>query len=123
MKSRVTMRIRMLKRRKTQNIKKNERKIKRKTKKKTVKQPKYPTCRTISSPKPLYDAMSCLSSERKKYLKEMGYYVVDYFHTPNMELRLQRGSIKVTRQKVHEMLGVPMRKRKLEDLEPREFDD
>jgi hypothetical protein len=39
-----------------------------------------------------------------------------------MELRLEKGSIKVTRQKIHDMLGVPMGK-KLEDLEPREKDD
>ncbi|GKD67875.1 hypothetical protein Tco_1321965 [Tanacetum coccineum] len=40
-----------------------------------------------------------------------------------MELRLQKGSIKATRQKVHEMLGIPMRSKKLEDLELRPSND
>ncbi|GJQ90017.1 hypothetical protein Tco_0001156 [Tanacetum coccineum] len=34
-----------------------------------------------------------------------------------MELRLEKGSIKATRQKVHDMLGIPMGSRKLENLE------
>ncbi|GKA21192.1 hypothetical protein Tco_0701181 [Tanacetum coccineum] len=40
-----------------------------------------------------------------------------------MELRLQKGSIKETRKKVHEMLGVPMGNIKLEDLEERPSKD
>ncbi|GJX00892.1 zf-CCHC domain-containing protein [Tanacetum coccineum] len=40
-----------------------------------------------------------------------------------MELQLQKGSIKATRQKVHEMLGIPMRSKKLEDLELRLSND
>ncbi|GJV30145.1 hypothetical protein Tco_1386593 [Tanacetum coccineum] len=40
-----------------------------------------------------------------------------------MELRLQKGSIKATRQKVHEMLGIPTGSKKLEDLELRPSND
>ncbi|GKA03896.1 hypothetical protein Tco_0676677 [Tanacetum coccineum] len=40
-----------------------------------------------------------------------------------MELRLQKGSIKATIQKVHDMLGIPIGKRKLEDLEQRPSND
>ncbi|GJX79286.1 hypothetical protein Tco_0327435 [Tanacetum coccineum] len=40
-----------------------------------------------------------------------------------MKLRLQKGSIKATRQKVHEMLGILMRSKKLEDLELRPSND
>ncbi|GJV06520.1 hypothetical protein Tco_1344176 [Tanacetum coccineum] len=36
-----------------------------------------------------------------------------------MELRLHKGSIKATRQNVHDMLGIPMRNMKIEDLEQR----
>ncbi|PWA75261.1 hypothetical protein CTI12_AA242740 [Artemisia annua] len=53
----------------------------------------------------------------------LGFYVLENFHPNSMELRLERGSIKVTRQKVHEMLGVPMGSRKLDEMEPREWND
>ncbi|PWA48886.1 hypothetical protein CTI12_AA488630 [Artemisia annua] len=53
----------------------------------------------------------------------LGFYVLENFHPKSMELRLERGSIKVTRQKVHDMLGVPMGSRKLNEMEPREWDD
>ncbi|GJY97781.1 hypothetical protein Tco_0514691 [Tanacetum coccineum] len=82
----------------------------------------YLTCNTILSPKALYDAMSGLSEVRKRCLKELGfkryihflivdlpstlaYHVIENFHTPSMELRLQKG------------------KTKLEDLEQRTFND
>nr|GEV44958.1 hypothetical protein [Tanacetum cinerariifolium] len=100
----------------------------------------YPTCNTRSSPKALYDATVSLSAARIKCLKEIGfeifihfpivelpstlaYHVIEKFHAPSMELRLQRGSIKATRQKVHDMLGIPMGSRKLEDLEKRTSKD
>ncbi|GJY04430.1 hypothetical protein Tco_0370370 [Tanacetum coccineum] len=38
-------------------------------------------------------------------------------------LRLEKGSIKATRQKVHDMLGIPMGSKKLEDLEHRPSND
>nr|GEW13301.1 hypothetical protein [Tanacetum cinerariifolium] len=41
----------------------------------------------------------------------------------SMELRLEKGSIKATRQKVHDMLGIPMGSRKLEDMEQRPSTD
>ncbi|PWA90329.1 hypothetical protein CTI12_AA102550 [Artemisia annua] len=105
-----------------------------------MRQTVYRTFRTRSSPKPLSDATSNLSNERKRCLKEMGFetmidfplnelpgslgfYVLENFHPNSMELRLERGSIKVTRQKVHDMLGVPMGSRKLNEMEPREWDD
>ena len=53
----------------------------------------------------------------------LGFYVLENFHPNSMELRLEKGSIKVTRQKVHDMLGVPMGSRKLDEMEQREWDD
>ncbi|GJV48630.1 hypothetical protein Tco_1438842 [Tanacetum coccineum] len=81
--------------------------------KKPSKQVKYPTCNTRSSPKSLFDAMSDLSEERKRCLKQMGferyiqfpivelplrlaYHVIENFHSLSMELRFQKGSIKAT---------------------------
>ncbi|PWA99412.1 hypothetical protein CTI12_AA009070 [Artemisia annua] len=95
---------------------------------------------TDNEEEPLSDATSNLFNERKRCLKEMGFetminfplnelpgslgfYVLEKFHPKSMELRLERGSIKVTRQKVHDMLGVPMGSRKLNEMEPREWDD
>nr|GEU92489.1 hypothetical protein [Tanacetum cinerariifolium] len=100
----------------------------------------YPTCNTRLSPKALFDAMSCLTNERKRCLKQMGferyinfpivelpstlaYHVIDNFYTPSMELRLQKGSVKATRQKVHDILGIPMGNTKLQDLEQRDAND
>ncbi|GKC77180.1 hypothetical protein Tco_1127954 [Tanacetum coccineum] len=108
--------------------------------KKPSKQVKYPTCNTRSSPKPLFDAMSGLSEERKRCLKQMGferyiqfpivelpsklaYHVIENFHSPSMELRLQKGSIKATRQKVNDILGIPMGNTKLQDLDKRPDND
>ncbi|GJR25357.1 ulp1 protease family, C-terminal catalytic domain-containing protein [Tanacetum coccineum] len=82
----------------------------------------YPTCNIRSSPKPMYEAMMTLSHLQKKCLKDMGfermihfpivelpstlaYHEIDHFHTGSMELRLEKGSIKATRQKVQDMLG------------------
>ncbi|GJS23282.1 hypothetical protein Tco_0451914 [Tanacetum coccineum] len=96
----------------------------------------YPTCNTRSSPKPMYEAMMTLSDPQKKCLKDMSfermiyfpivelpsalaYHVIDHFHPGRMELRLEKGSLKTTRQKVHDMLRIPMGSRKLEDLEQR----
>ncbi|GJT69293.1 hypothetical protein Tco_1028579 [Tanacetum coccineum] len=100
----------------------------------------YPTCNTRSSPKPMYEAMMTLTDPQKKCLKDMGfermihflivelpsalaYHAIDHFHPGSMELRLEKGSIKATRQKVHDMLGIPMGSRKLEDLEERPSND
>ncbi|GJT86936.1 hypothetical protein Tco_1068653 [Tanacetum coccineum] len=100
----------------------------------------YPTCNTRSSPKPMYEAMMTLSDPQKKCLKDMGfermihfpivelpsalaYHAIDHFHPGSMELRLEKGSIKATRQKVQDMLGIPMGSRKLEDLEQRPSND
>nr|GFA11026.1 hypothetical protein [Tanacetum cinerariifolium] len=43
--------------------------------------------------------------------------------SPSMELRLQKGSIKATRQKVNDILGKPMGNRKLQDLDKRHDND
>nr|GEY51994.1 hypothetical protein [Tanacetum cinerariifolium] len=100
----------------------------------------YPTCNTRSSPKALFDAMSCLTNERKRCLKQIGfkryinfpivelpstlaYHVIENFHTPHMEIRLQKGLVKATRQKMHDILGIPMRNTKLQDLEQRDAND
>ncbi|GKD26149.1 hypothetical protein Tco_1232363, partial [Tanacetum coccineum] len=100
----------------------------------------YPTCHTRSSMKALYEAMMSLSDPRNKCLKEMGFermihfpiielpsshafHVIEHFHPASMELRLERRSIKITRQKVNDMLGIPMGSRKLEDLEEKPSND
>ncbi|GJW73768.1 hypothetical protein Tco_0133138 [Tanacetum coccineum] len=100
----------------------------------------YPTCNTRSSPKPMYEAMMTLTDPQKKCLKDMGfkrmihfpivklpsalaYHEIDHFHPGSMELRLEKGSIKATRQKVHDMLGIPTGSRKLEDLKQRPSND
>ncbi|PWA75107.1 hypothetical protein CTI12_AA228290 [Artemisia annua] len=92
------------------------------------------------SPKAMSDAMVGLTEMRKKSLKDIGferfinfpitelpeallYYVVDKFHPTSMELRLEKGSIKITKQRIHDMIGVSMGKTKLEDLEQRDPDD
>nr|GEV58811.1 hypothetical protein [Tanacetum cinerariifolium] len=108
--------------------------------KKPSKQVKYPTCNTRSSPKPLFDAMSGLSEERKRCLKQivferyiqfpivelpskLAYNVIENFHFLIMELRLQKGSIKATRQKMNDILGIPMRNTNLQDLDKRPDND
>ncbi|GJU09718.1 hypothetical protein Tco_1132114 [Tanacetum coccineum] len=53
----------------------------------------------------------------------LAYHVIENFHTPSMELRLQKGSIKATRQKFHDILSIPMGKMKLEDLEQRPYNN
>ncbi|GKE29169.1 hypothetical protein Tco_1444553 [Tanacetum coccineum] len=88
----------------------------------------------------MYEAMMTLTDPQKKCLKDLGfermihfpivelpsalaYHVIDYFHPGSMELRLEKGSIKATRTKVHDMLGIPIGSRKLEDLEERLSND
>ncbi|GJV92574.1 hypothetical protein Tco_1540387 [Tanacetum coccineum] len=88
----------------------------------------------------MYEAMMTLSDPQKKCLKDMGfermihspivklpsalaYHAIDHFHPGSMELRLEKGSIKATRQKVHDMLGIPIGSRKLENLEQRPSND
>ncbi|GJY37510.1 hypothetical protein Tco_0422888 [Tanacetum coccineum] len=95
----------------------------------------YPTYNTRSSPKPMYEAMMTLSDPQKKCLKDMGFErmihfpIVELFQsaiglhahltsfTQKHGIRLEKGSIKATRQKVQDMLGIPMGSKKLEDLE------
>ncbi|GJU97343.1 hypothetical protein Tco_1326614 [Tanacetum coccineum] len=100
----------------------------------------YPACHTRSSLIALYEAMMSLSDPRKKCLKEMGFermihfpivelpstlafYVIEHFHPSSMKLRLERGSIKITRQKVNDMLRITMGGRNLEDLEEKPSND
>ncbi|GKB88651.1 hypothetical protein Tco_0960923, partial [Tanacetum coccineum] len=49
--------------------------------------------------------------------------MIEHFHPASMELRLERGSIKITRQKVNDMLGIPMGSKKLEDMEEKPSND
>ncbi|GJW65730.1 hypothetical protein Tco_0117614 [Tanacetum coccineum] len=100
----------------------------------------YPTYNTRSSPKPMYEAMMTLTDTQKKCLKDMGFermihflivelpsvmanHTIDHFHPGSMELRLEKGYIKATRQKVHDMLGIPIGSRKLKDLKERPSND
>ncbi|GJW38998.1 hypothetical protein Tco_0064843 [Tanacetum coccineum] len=88
----------------------------------------------------MYEAMMTLSDPQKKCLKDMGfermihfpivelpsalaYHAINHFHPGSMELRLEKGCIKATRQKVHDMLGIPRGSKKLEDLEQRPSND
>ena len=121
-------------------VKAKKEKPKKEKQRKATKKVIYPTCITRSSPKAMFDAMAGLTEIRKKCLRDIGferyinfpitelpsaliYHVVDKFHPPSMELRLEKGSIKVTRQKINDMLGVPMGANKLEELEERDHDD
>ncbi|GKD87963.1 hypothetical protein Tco_1359117, partial [Tanacetum coccineum] len=90
----------------------------------------------------MYEATMTLTDPQKKFLKDIGfkrmipfpiiivelpsalaYYTIDHFHPGSMELRLEKGSIKATIQKVHDMFGIPMGSKKLEDLEERPSND
>ncbi|GKC65357.1 hypothetical protein Tco_1097955 [Tanacetum coccineum] len=115
-------------------------KIEKEGHKKPSKQVRYLTWNTRSLPKPLFDAMSGLSYERKRCLKQMhfkryiqfpivelpsklAYNAIENFHSPSMKLRLQKGSIKATRQKVNYILGIPMGNTKFQDLDKRPNND
>ncbi|GJR85559.1 hypothetical protein Tco_0209570 [Tanacetum coccineum] len=81
---------------------------------------------TLSTNNILYEDMTeFIRIHKKLCLKDMGfermihfpivelpsalaYHAIDHFHPGSMELRLEKGSIKATRQKVQYMLGIPI---------------
>lgn len=100
----------------------------------------YLQLRTRTTPKPLFSAIRSLKNVQKKCLISMGFgkligmsvdeipaklahYVVDIFDSRSMELKLPNGSIKCTREAVHEMLGVPNGGTSIKSLESRTYDD
>ncbi|KAM0015855.1 putative papain-like cysteine peptidase superfamily [Helianthus debilis subsp. tardiflorus] len=80
--------------------------------------------RTRSSPKSLYEALQKLSTEQKDCVRHMGFgkmlsftvdgipgqlghYVVDNLDTNRMCIKLERGSIDITKEAIHQLVGVP----------------
>ncbi|PWA93030.1 hypothetical protein CTI12_AA075780 [Artemisia annua] len=78
---------------------------------------------TRTSPKPLYNAMLTLKPIQKACLEQngfgnlldfkvdgipskLGFYVVDNFDPKNMEIKMARHSLVITRQSIGEMLGI-----------------
>ncbi|GKF56491.1 hypothetical protein Tco_0166831, partial [Tanacetum coccineum] len=87
----------------------------------------------------LFEAMRGLSPERKKVIREMGFgdlikfpifeiptklafYVVDILNTTNMALECPIGDIEIT-PKIVQVLGLPMRRRRLKREGQREYND
>ncbi|KAI3676169.1 hypothetical protein L1987_85769 [Smallanthus sonchifolius] len=81
--------------------------------------------RTRSSPKSLSDATRNLSGEQKDCVRAMGFekmlsfnvdgipgllghYVVDNLDTKSMTVKLERCSIKITKEVIHQLIGVPL---------------
>ncbi|KAJ9553673.1 hypothetical protein OSB04_017718 [Centaurea solstitialis] len=101
---------------------------------------KYNGIRTRTSPKTLFLAIHSLSTSQRKCVEEMGfgklldmkvdgipsklgYYVVDRFDEKKMEIRLENGSIKITKDSIRDMLGVPNGGVELKSLQGTETDD
>ncbi|KVI05140.1 hypothetical protein Ccrd_016529 [Cynara cardunculus var. scolymus] len=101
---------------------------------------KYNGLRTRTSPKTLFLAIHSLSTSQRQCVEEMGFgkildmkvdgipsklgfYVVDRFDEKKMEIRLENGSIKITKDLIHDMLGVPNGGVELHSLQGTETDD
>ncbi|KAM0012531.1 hypothetical protein Hdeb2414_s0051g00751611 [Helianthus debilis subsp. tardiflorus] len=80
--------------------------------------------RTRSPPKSLHEALQKLSAEQKECVSQMGFgkmlsftvdgipgqlgqYVVDNLDTDKMCIKLERGSIDITKEVIHQLVGVP----------------
>nr|GEU43089.1 hypothetical protein [Tanacetum cinerariifolium] len=96
--------------------------------------------RTRTTPTALFSAMGILNADRKKCLQEMGFgsmigmplheipgmlglYVIENLDIEKNELALIDGSIQVTPQSVHDILGAPIGGTLIESLTPRKPDD
>ncbi|KAI3797271.1 hypothetical protein L1987_32526 [Smallanthus sonchifolius] len=81
--------------------------------------------RTRSSPKSLSDATRTLSDKQLDCVRAMGFgkmlsfnvdgilgllghYVVDNLDTESMTIKLERGSIQITKEVINRLIGVPM---------------
>lgn len=101
---------------------------------------KYNGIRTRTSPKTLFLAIHSLSTSQRQCVEAMGFgkildmkvdgipsklgfYVVDRFDEKKMEIRLENGSIKITKDSIHDMLGVPNGGDELHSLQGTETDD
>lgn len=98
-----------------------------KRQKKEKIQNKFQVLLVRTSPKPLFDVMQKLSEKQKLCIEKMGfgqllnikmdgipgrmaYAVLDSFDPKAMELKFGDKRIKVTRESIHQMLGLPMGK-------------
>nr|GEX84796.1 peptidase C48, SUMO/sentrin/Ubl1 [Tanacetum cinerariifolium] len=88
----------------------------------------------------LFEALHGLSSERKKVIREMGFgdlieflmfeipnkfafYAIDILNTTNMTLECPMGDIVITSKIVKQVLGLPIRRMRLEREGQREYND
>lgn len=91
------------------------------------------TIRTRTSPKTLYNAIHELTDVQRAAVihmgfeqllglsvdeipSKLGYYVVDNFNDEHMRLDVHKFSIPISRQSVHDMLGIPMGTTRLQDV-------
>lgn len=101
---------------------------------KEIKMPKFSSIRTRTSPKPLYKVLKGLNKEQKAIVEKMGFgkllnmdlegvtaklrfYVVDNFDEKKMELSLEKGKIKITKDLIYDMLGIPKGEIQLFEIE------
>ncbi|KAK1430004.1 hypothetical protein QVD17_12424 [Tagetes erecta] len=83
-----------------------------------------PSLRTRSSPKALWEGIKVLSDDQRKAVKSMGFgrllsfnvngvpgglafYVVDKLDTKTMSIEIESGSVSITKERIHQLLGVP----------------
>ncbi|KAK1414615.1 hypothetical protein QVD17_30364 [Tagetes erecta] len=100
---------------------------------KIVRKNRYPGLKTRSSPRQLALGMKVLNDYQKKIIKEMGlgelldfkvdgisskiaHYVVDILDVDLMVLKVRELHIKVDKEAIHKLLGIPCEGIKFEDL-------
>ncbi|KAI3513746.1 hypothetical protein L1887_11871 [Cichorium endivia] len=99
----------------------------------TVPQQQFDNILIRTSPKPLFDTLHSLSNPHKQYMCEIGlcdlldntvdgipshigFYVVSNFDCQNMVLIVSGGQLRVNRQVVHHLLGLPLGDRNILSL-------
>ena len=109
-------------------------------KKRKIKSKKIVSIRTKTAATALFSAMNVLNPKRKKCLIKMGFgsligmkiheipgalghYVISNLDVEKMQLPTSNGNIKVTEQKVHDILGIPFGEKAIDTLEERNADD
>lgn len=107
---------------------------------KKVSVPIFPSIRTRTSPKSLFTSVHSLSSAQKLCLKEMGFgemekfnidlipaklgfFVVENFDDSNLVIKVSGGAIQVTKEAIHEMLGIPIGGITIDSLDENKQDD
>lgn len=93
-----------------------------------------------ASVRPLYEVMRCLTAQRKKVIKDMGFgalidfpifdipsklafFVVDILDTTSMLLKCPSGDILLTPKTVNQIFGLPMGNRNLQREGERQYGD